>query len=293
MLTENLLYTDDLHNFQMIDNYIYMYHLDKYIILPEYADEVTDTSSATFPSSTPLARSAPIYSYSHSGPRTVQVKFTFHREMMKQINYGNNSYGVNDDYVDQLIKLVQACTVPSYSMASKMVDPPIIALRMGKDIFIKGVINGSIGLTYGLPILRNGKYAIVSFSLTITEIDPYDANTITRIGSYRSTSTNSLSDSFLSITLDRGPGTSNTNVNNTNVNNTSSSAGETFTPTPSGLETLNNISPSYLFYESSGTTPTGNSYNDFGFREHLTESTLTPNNGVINQFNNLQPKYWR
>lgn len=246
MLNENLLYTDDLHNFQMIDNYIYMYHLDKYIILPEYADEVTDTSQATFSQSTPLARSAPIYSYSHSGPRTVQVKFTFHREMMKQINYGNTSYGngyvdeLNDDYVDRLIKLVQACTVPSYSMASKMVDPPIVALRMGKDIFIKGVINGSIGLTYSLPILRNGKYAVVSFSLTITEIDPYDANTITEIGSYRSTSTNSLTNSFLSITLDRGPSTGgnitedSAGTNNTNYSLYTSGAGSSMHISSSG-----------------------------------------------------------
>ena len=198
MVTENLLYTDDLHNFQMINNYIYMYHVDKYIILPEYAEEVTDSSSAYFSNSTPLARSAPVFSYSHSGPRTVSVKFTFHREMMKQINYGNTSL-ITDDYVDELIKQIQACVVPAYSMSSKMVSPPIVALRMGEDIYIKGVINGSLGLTYSAPILKNGKYALVSFSITITEIDPYDAETLMKIGSYRTSSTGNLN-----TTLERG-----------------------------------------------------------------------------------------
>lgn len=198
MLTENLLYTDDLHNFQMINNYIYLYNVDKYIILPEYADDINDTSIANFPSSTPISRSAPIYSYANSGPRTVTAKFTFHREMMKQINYGNSSL-ITDDYVDELIKQIQACVLPAYSMSAKMVNPPIVAFRMGEDIFIKGIINGSLGLTYTAPILENGKYALVSFTLNISEIDPYDAQTVMKTGSYRATSTGNLN-----TTLERG-----------------------------------------------------------------------------------------
>ena len=199
MISENLLYTSDLHNFQMINNYIYLYHVDKFIILPEYADDISDNSQASFPSSTPLSRSAPIYSYANSGPRTVTVKFTFHREMMKQINYNNSSF-ITDDYVDELIKQIQACVLPTYSISAKMVNPPIVALRMGEDIFIKGVINGSLGLTYNLPILENGKYAIVNFSLTISEIDPYDAQTVMKTGSYRLTSIGNLN-----ATLEKNP----------------------------------------------------------------------------------------
>lgn len=198
MPTENLLYTNDMHNFQMINNYIYLYNVDKYIILPEYADEINDSSQANFPSSTPLSRSAPIYSYANSGPRSVTARFTFHREMMKQINYKNNSI-VTDDYVDELIKQIQACILPSYSVSSKMVNPPIVAFRMGEDIFIKGVINGNLGLTYNVPILENGKYALVSFTLSISEIDPYDAQTVMKTGSYRVASTGNLN-----TTLERG-----------------------------------------------------------------------------------------
>lgn len=198
MPTENLLYTNDLHNFQMINNYIYLYNVDKYIILPEYADEINDSSQAQFSTSTPLSRSAPVYSYANSGPRTVSARFTFHREMMKQINYNNNSI-ITDDYVDELIKQIQACILPAYSASSKMVNPPIVAFRMGEDIFIKGVINGNLGLTYNVPILENGKYALVSFTLSISEIDPYDAQTVMKTGSYRVASTGNLN-----TTLERG-----------------------------------------------------------------------------------------
>ena len=199
MVSENLLYTSDLHNFQMINNYIYLYNVDKFIILPEYAEDVSDSSSATFSYSTPLSRSAPIYSYANSGPRTVTIKLTLHREMMKQINYNNSSL-ITDDYVDELIKQIQACVLPTYSVSAKMVNPPIVALRMGEDIFIKGVVNGQLGLTYSVPILKNGKYAVVSFTLTITEIDPYDAQTVMKTGSYRLTSIGNLN-----ATLEKNP----------------------------------------------------------------------------------------
>ena len=198
--SQNLVYTKDMHNFKMIDNYLYLYHVDQFIILPEYADSVNDTSAVTYVSTTPLARSAPIYSYSNSGPRTVTVTFTFHREMMKQINYENKSM-ITDDYVDTLIKQVQACTLPSYAVAVKMVNPPIVALRMGKDIFIKGVITGSIGLTYKTPILANGKYAVVELSLSIQEIDPYDAVDVMKTGSYRAAYTGNLSTTLERNTL--------------------------------------------------------------------------------------------
>lgn len=198
MPTENLFYTDDFHTFQMINNYIYLYHIDKFIILPEYAEDVSDSTSVNYQSTPPLSRSAPIYSYSNSGPRTVTAKFTFHREMMKQINYGNSSL-ITDDYVDELIKQIQAVTLPAYSMSSKMVNPPLVALRMGEDIFIKGVISGSLGLNYRVPILENGKYALVDFTLTIQEVDPYDAQMVTKTGSYRASSTGNLN-----TTLERG-----------------------------------------------------------------------------------------
>ena len=65
-----------------IDNYIYLYHTDTFLILPTYPENITDNSTATFATNNPLSRSAPIYSYSYSGPRSLQFDFQMHREMM-------------------------------------------------------------------------------------------------------------------------------------------------------------------------------------------------------------------
>lgn len=177
--------------FNMIENYIYLYHIDKYIILPSFVDSVSDSQPATFAVSNPLARSAPIYSYSYSGPRRVQVNFNLHRELMYQINRELNqipTLNPNEDYVDLFIKYIQAASLPSYKAAAKMVNPPIVALRLGNDIFIKGVVEGGVGITYQYPILEDGRYALVSINFSVSEMDPYDANTVLTTGSFRSVS---------------------------------------------------------------------------------------------------------
>ena len=203
--------------FKLIENYIYLYHIDTFLVLPSYADSVTDTMSVSYSSSTPLSRSAPIYSYQSSGPRSVQVSFDLHRDMMTQLNEGisnaslansvlsspnadsisqtsGGSYELTnyreDDYTDFLIKAIQAAALPSYSSSQKMVNPPIVAVRLGSDIFIKGVIAGSVNLTYKYPILSNGKYSNVSITFSVNEVDPYDAETVVRTGSYRGITTN-------------------------------------------------------------------------------------------------------
>lgn len=189
------------HRYEMPDNYIYLYHVPNdqggtgvFIFIPEYADSVQDVQAASYASSFPLARSAPIYSYQNSGPRTLQVNFTLHRDMMKQLNYGKSNIlpetTTNDDYTDVLIRNIQAAVLPAYDVANKMVNPPIVALRLGSDLFIKGVINGTVGLTYKYPILSNGKYAIVELGFQVSEIEPYDAVTVASVGSYRGISTN-------------------------------------------------------------------------------------------------------
>ena len=190
-----------MHIGQMIDNYIYLYNVGQYIVLPFYASSISDNQSVSFAQNTPLSRSAPIYSYQNSGPRIINLSFDLHRDMMQQINYGVSNAPIklsmpdSDDYVDLMIKYLQASVVPSYSDAVKMVNPPIVALRMG-EIFIKGVLTGQLSLQYKLPILRNGKYAVVSVNFGISEINPYDAELVMQTGSYR------LADS-----LDRGVAT--------------------------------------------------------------------------------------
>lgn len=183
-----------LHSLSMIDNYIYLYHTSTVIVLPTYPASVTDSMGANFATTTPLGRSAPIYSYSSSGARTVGFSLHLHRDMMNAINYqsSNAKVDIGDDYVDTMIKQLQAMVVPKYSASERMVNPPIIAVRLGDDIFCKGVINGAVQVTYELPIIEiNGKnkYAQCTVSFSVSEIEPYGADEIMRDGSFRGIST--------------------------------------------------------------------------------------------------------
>ena len=180
-----------MEKFDMIENYIYLYHTKTFIIIPQYPESVSDTLNSTFASTTPLSRSAPIYAYSNSGPRTLQVTLSLHRDMMNVVNTNRSNINleIGDDYVDTLIKQIQAVALPSYEAAEKMVNPPIVAVRFGNDIFCKGVVNGGVTLTYKTPILEGNKYAVVDISFTVSEIDPYDANTVMQSGSFRGLNT--------------------------------------------------------------------------------------------------------
>ena len=166
--------------FNMIENYIYLYHLDKFIVLPTYPETIQDTLSATFASTSALARSAPIFSYSYSGPRSMQISLSLQREMMEQINYQNSNINlsevkIGDDYVDTMINELQAIALPKYASSAKMVNPPMVAVRFGNDVYIKGIVDGGVTVTYEGPILPNNKYTIVKVSFVVKEVDPWDA----------------------------------------------------------------------------------------------------------------------
>lgn len=177
--------------YPMIDNYLYLYHTDTYVVLPTYPEQIMDVSSVTYSSTNLLGRSAPIYSYSYSGPRTMQLEFKLHRDMMMQINKYNSSImpTMEEDYVDRLIKEVQAAAVPNYDASMKMVDPPLVAIRVGDDIYCKGVISSTVTVSYGLPIIANHRYASVNVAFGISEVDPFDAEVLNQLGSYRNLST--------------------------------------------------------------------------------------------------------
>lgn len=180
--------------FALIENYIYLYHTNTFMVLPVYPDQIQDQNQATFNSTTPIARSAPIYSYSGSGPRSVGFSFTLHRDLMSQVNYGvsNVKVEIDDDYVDTLIKQIQSMALPNYNAVGKMVDPPMVAVRIGDDIFIKGVVVGGPIVNYSGALITNPKnpsglprYSIVSISFSVYEIDPYSAETVAQMGSFR------------------------------------------------------------------------------------------------------------
>lgn len=179
--------------FNMIDNYIYLYHTKTLIAIPTYPESISDSMGVNFNQATPLSRSAPIFSYSHSGPRSFSVQLNLHRDLMTQINTDMSNLKINnlddEDYIDIMIKQLQAAALPKYAAAEKMVDPPIIAVRFGNDIFCKGVISGSVNAVFSGPILRTDKYAQVTVDFQLYEIDPYDADSVMTLGSFRGINT--------------------------------------------------------------------------------------------------------
>lgn len=181
---------------KLIENYIYFYHLDKFCLIPQYPVQITDSNSASFEQTNILGRSSPLYSYSHSGPRTVGFTLTLHRDMLTDVSITKNNFGFEPgqqyQIVEELINTLQASVLPKYEDATKMVNPPIVAVRFGDNVYIKGVITGGISTTYSGPIVEYGEgderkslYSIVSINLTISEYDPYDAEQIRTLGSYR------------------------------------------------------------------------------------------------------------
>ena len=184
--------------YQNIENYIYIYQLGDYAILPTYPDSITDALGSTFATENILSRTAPVFSYSYSGPRTVTLNFTFHRDMMNSLNYDNFNFidevgnMLGQDYIDTLVRYLQAMALPSYnaveaasSVYNSMVNPPIIAVRIGTTLFIKGIVNGEVQVTYSGPISREGKYMQVGVSFTVSEIEPQDAEQVAKWGSSR------------------------------------------------------------------------------------------------------------
>ena len=177
------------------ENYIYISHLGEnghWWWLPCCPETIQDSMESSFNSTTALGRSAPVFTYSQSGPRTVQVEIQLHRDIMDLINQNvkapwPTSYTVSsgEDYTDSLIRALQSISVPKYAVSEKAVEPPLVAMRLSNEVFIKGIVNGNIGLEYGLPIISGGKYAQVRLSITITEVDPYDATTVFTNGSFR------------------------------------------------------------------------------------------------------------
>lgn len=178
------------------DNYLYFHHLGKGITLPIDPDNISDSMGASWSSSTPLSRSAPIQSYSSSGPRTVSVQFLLHRDLVKQFNpdwLGKKDLGWQNGYdvVDLLIDNLEACVLPVYQSTGKVVNPPIVSMKIRDEIYVKGTV-GSISKGFQLPIINYGtdrsplfKYAVVNLGFSVTEITPYDASIISGFGGFR------------------------------------------------------------------------------------------------------------
>lgn len=180
------------------DNYIYIFHLPDekntgdgtYVYIPQRPEQISDSLSSSFSETNALSRSAPVFSYQNSGPRTMQISIQLHRDMMDEANAHVRGILLEDgkDYVDWVIKTLQSIALPNYHNDTKEVEPPMVAVRFGNEIFIKGVVKGGITVEYKKPLLTNNKYAQVAISFTVSEVDPMDAVSISKVGSFRNIS---------------------------------------------------------------------------------------------------------
>ena len=178
---------NDIFNRILPDCYLYISHLDeeaKYWQLPGYPDRVSDSMRSTFTETTALGRSAPVYTFGNAGPRTIQLSLTFHRDMFEEMP-SNVTPKDGEDKAESFIHAIQAIAVPKYNLSNKAIEPPLVAVRLGREVFIKGVVTSDVSVTYGKPILVNEKYAELEISFTISEVDPYDSTTVFQNGSFR------------------------------------------------------------------------------------------------------------
>ena len=187
---------NDLFSRILPDCYLYISHLDEdyqYWMLPGYPDEISDNLASSFAENTALGRSAPVYTYSNSGPRTVSISLSFHRDMfvdLQETHFYKGKFEAGifsdaDDCVEKFIHALQAIAVPKYNLSNKAIEPPLVAIRFGREVFIKGIVTGGVKVSYKKPILVNEKYAAIQVDFTVSEVDPYDSTTIFTNGSFR------------------------------------------------------------------------------------------------------------
>jgi hypothetical protein len=119
---------NDISNRILPDCYLYISHLDEdyqYWMLPGYPEKVTDQMQSEFAANSALGRSAPVYTFSHSGPRTISINLSFHRDMFEEINQflypkGSNIFADGQDMAEKFIHAIQAIAVPKYNLSNKI-----------------------------------------------------------------------------------------------------------------------------------------------------------------------------
>lgn len=170
-----------------IPNYLYLHHTGEMLWLPEYPDSVQDKMNSTFQQTNALSRTAPVFTYSYSGPRQVQVQIHVHRDMLYDMNYDNGTWITegDEDPLDALIRKLQSIALPVYNLANREVVPPMVSLQLGNTIFVKGVVLGGVSIEWQKPILDNDTYAQCNLNFEIYEVDPYDATSVGQLGSFR------------------------------------------------------------------------------------------------------------
>lgn len=147
--------------------------------IPQYPTDVSDTMDSKYVATEILARSAPIQSWANSGPRKVSFTLEVHRDMDWDGEYPNE---VKIGDIGELMDTYQALELPNYEDPMR-VKPPLVTVNIGKGIRITGV--PSISFTHKGTLDENGIYQQGEFSISIVEVDPYDAVSVTSIKNNR------------------------------------------------------------------------------------------------------------
>jgi len=175
--------------FKLIENYIYFHHLDTFCVIPVYPETLPESNTASFSATTALGRSNPVFSYSSSGPRTVTFSIVLHRNMMNDINIVPNNFNLDPgtDIVEEFINSIESAVIPKYDNSVKALNPPMVSIRIGNELYIKGIVS-SVSKEFSGPILDNDKYAVCRVNFSVQGVDPIDAEMVKAVGSYRGAS---------------------------------------------------------------------------------------------------------
>lgn len=178
--TDEIVTSDKLSGLKY-NNYIHNHSTGATYYLP-YPDTLNDSMAVSYTPVTILSRSAPVYVWTNSGPRTVSVEFNLHRDMDNDsviIGLTKRQFTVNK-FLDE----IQSLSLPSYSN-SGVITAPQISMRIGSKCFITGVLTSAPQVNYNKPLNKDGEYQQATVSLAISEVGAYDADIVRSVGNYR------------------------------------------------------------------------------------------------------------
>lgn len=172
----------------MVESYIYIYHINKKFNLPVVPDSFSNSLPINFSPTTIPMSSAPLQTFSSAGPRSLMVTLKLNRALFEMDNADEEGQEERSEQMEQLINALSALSLPTYSNSTKLVVPPSILYRAGKEICISGIVSGNVTISTSGAWVHE-KLSNVDISFTITEVLPFSAEYTAKNGMYRSIST--------------------------------------------------------------------------------------------------------
>lgn len=141
-------------------------HPSEYFDFYWIPEEITEEISCEWEEVTIIGRSAPIFSYSSTGPRTINMELHF---------IADGTGGSVEEDVHRKIQFLKSFTYPEY-LASNIKSPHRLQLVVGGFLNIVGVIS-SANVTWKAPYEIDTlfpMFAIFPLNLQETVPDPFD-----------------------------------------------------------------------------------------------------------------------